>query len=143
MNLMEASIDSIQQIAKEYSEDDEIDEHWQSVLPEVSDIMANEIFLTSYRRYINEPMRRWAMSIAQNVPPRDVSNLNDATLVLNNLVRRMLLSFTNNPEYQAIVDDNVGELVFEPNRICWVASASGVLLPLSEGNSQTNSLFTG
>jgi hypothetical protein len=81
-------------------------------------------------------MRHWAARIAQTVPPRDVGDLDDATLVLNYLVRRMLLSFANNPEYQAIVDNNVGELIFEPNRICWVNSAAGVWLPLSEGTAR-------
>ena len=45
MNLAQASIDAMRRIAKDYSVGEEIDEHWESVLPETQDIFANEVFL--------------------------------------------------------------------------------------------------
>ena len=55
MNLIEVSIEGMRQLAKNDSAGEGIDEHWEAVLPETYDIMANEIFLALYGRFINEP----------------------------------------------------------------------------------------
>ena len=87
MNLIEAGIEGMRQLAENDSAGDGIDEHWQAVLPETYDIMANEIFLAMHGRFINESMMRQAYEVARNLPLRDVSDIDDAELFLHCLVR--------------------------------------------------------
>ena len=138
MNLIEVSIEGMRQLAKNDSAGEGIDEHWEAVLPETYDIMANEIFLALYGRFINEPMRRQAAQAARNLPLRDVNDINDAKLYLHCLVRGTWLGIADDPEFQAYVDSNVNGvihtahgIILEPQRIGW-AKSSLLWLPLSE-----------
>ena len=129
MNLIDTSIESMRRIAENASVGEGIDEHWKAVLPDSYDIIANEVFLTLNRHYIDELMKCWARDIAQSLPPRDVSNIVDATLVLHIEVREMWLGIADNPEFQAYVDNNVKGVihavrgvVHKPNLIEWAKS---------------------
>ena len=83
MTLMKMATDTLTRIAEDHSEGGKIDKHWKSVLPEVQDIIQHEIFLTIHRQYINEPMKCRAAGIAQTIQPRDIRDLDDATLVVH------------------------------------------------------------
>ena len=135
MNLINLANQTITRIAKEDSKGGEIDKHWKSVLPELQDIAANEIFLTSHRRYINESMIHWAAQIAQTIQPRDVSDLDDAKLWLHCSMRGVWLEISDNPEFQAIIDSNIKEFIHPLDSIYWV-NPSGVWLPLSEDTAR-------
>jgi hypothetical protein len=135
MNLMQMVTDTLTRIAEDHSKGRQIDKHWKSVLPEVQDIIQHEIFLTIHRQYINEPMKCRAAEIAQTIQPRDISDLDDATLVLHCSTRRVWLGIGDEPEFQAIVDSKVKGLIYSPDPICWV-NPYGVWLPLSEGTAR-------
>lgn len=135
MNLIEASIDAMRRVAEANSEGGEVDSHWESVLPETQDIFANEVFLTLHRSYINESMKHRAVQIAQKAPLRDLRDLDDAKLVLHCWMREAWLGISDNQEFQALVDNNVKEVIYPPDPIRWV-NASGMLLPLSEGTAR-------
>ena len=98
MNLIEASIEGMRRIAVANSKGGKIDSHWESVLPEIEDIFANEIFLTLHRRHIDESMEYRARQIAQKAPLRDVSGLDDAKLVLHCVTREMWLGISYDHE---------------------------------------------
>ena len=138
MNLIEASIEGMRQLAENDSAGEGIDEHWEAVLPETYDIMANEIFLAMHGRFINESMMRQAYEFARNLPLRDVSDRNDAELFLHCLVRGTWLGIADDPEFQAHVNNNVKGVihaaqgaVLNPQRISWTRF-SRLLLPYSE-----------
>ena len=133
MNLIEASIEGMRQIAVANSEGEGIDKHWESVLPEIEDIFANEIFLTLHRWYIDDSMEYRARQIAQEAPLSDISDLDDATLALHYVTRRMWLGINYDHEFQTFVDSNVKGFIHPPDPIHWVINASGILLPISEG----------
>ena len=131
MNLIEASIDVMRRIAKDYSVGEEIDPHWESVLPETQDIFANEVFLTLHRRYINTLMQHKAARIAQAIPPRDISDLDDTVLTLHCWIREAWLGVSDDREFQAFVDSNIRRFIHPPDPLHWV-NVSGILLPISE-----------
>ena len=131
MNLIEASIDITQRIAEENSEGEGIDSYWQSVLPEIQNICANEIFLTQHRSDINEPMKHRALQIAQKAPLREVGSLDDAELVIYCWMYKTWWGISDDPAFQAFVDNNVRGFIHLPNRTYWV-NPSGILLPISE-----------
>ena len=133
MNIMEASIEGMRRIAVANSEGGKIDSHWESVLPEIEDIFANEIFLTLHRWYIDEPMEYRARQIAQKASLRDVRGLDDATLALHYLTRRMWLGISYDYKFQDFVDSNVKGFIHPPDSSHWIINASGILLPISEG----------
>ena len=132
MNLIEASIEGMRRIAGANSVGKEIDEHWKSVLPEIEDIFANEIFLTLHRLYIDGPMKHEAAQIAQKVALPDISDLDDAKLTLHCATREVWLRISDNHEFQTFVDDNIRGFIHPPDPIYWV-NPSGILLPISEG----------
>ena len=132
MNLIEASIEGMRRIAVADSKGGKIDSHWESVLPEIEDIFANEIFLALHRWYIDEPMEHRAGQIARKAPLRDVKGLDDATLALHYVTRRMWLGISYDHEFQVFVDCNVKGFIHPPDPIHWI-NASGILLPISEG----------
>ena len=132
MKLIEASVNMTQRIAEENSQGEGIDSYWKSVLPEIQNICANEIFLTQHRSDIDEPMKRRAWQIAQKAPPRDVGNLDDAELVLHCWMNETWRGISDDPEFQAFVDNDVRGFIHLPNRTYWVRP-SGLLLPISEG----------
>ena len=138
MNLIEETIESMRQLAEMNSSGEGIDEHWEAVLPEMYDIMANEIFLTLHRHNIDESMKRWAAQVAQNLQPSDVSEIDVAKLFLHCLVRGTLLGIADNPEFQNSVDGGVSGVIhpaqgsiLNPMGIGWARSAR-LWLPLSE-----------
>lgn len=133
MNLMEASIEGMRRIAVANSKGGKIDSHWESVLPEIEDIFANEIFLTLHRWYIDDLMEHRARQIAQEAPLRDVKSLDDATLALHYVTRRMWLGITYDHKFQTFVDSNVKGFIHPPDPVHWIINASGILLPISEG----------
>ena len=90
---------------------------------------------TLHRWYINEPMKHSAARIAQTFQPRDISDLDDATLWLHCLTRGVWLGISDEPEFQAIVDSNVKGFIYPPDLICWV-NPSGIWIPLSEGTAR-------
>lgn len=138
MNLIEESILAMRQLAENDSAGEGIDEHWEAVLPETDDIIANEIYFVLHGRFINESMMRQAYEIARNLPLGDVSDIDDAKLYLLSFVRFTLLGIADNPEFQAYVNDNVKGVIREaqgsainPQRIAWTKH-SRLWLPLSE-----------
>ena len=100
-------------------------------MPEIEDIFANEIFLALHRWYIDEPMEYRARQIAQKAPLRDISDLDDATLALHYVTRRMWLGISDDHEFQAFVDSNVKGFIHPPDSLHWV-DVSGILFPISE-----------
>lgn len=138
MNLIEVGIEGMRQLAENDSAGEGIDEHWEAVLPETYDIMANEIFLALHGRFINGSMVRQAYEIARSLPLRDVSDIDDAELFLHCLVRGTWLGIAENSEFQAHVNSNVNGVIHtaqgtipNPQRIGW-ARSSRLWLPLSE-----------
>lgn len=128
----------MRQLAENDSAGEGIDEHWEAVLPETYDIMANEIFLALHGRFINGSMMHQAYEIARSLPLRDVSDIDDAKLFLHCLVRGTWLGIAENPEFQAHVNSNVNGVIHtaqgtipNPQRIGW-ARSSRLWLPLSE-----------
>ena len=132
MNLIEASIDMTQHIAEENSQGEGIDSYWKSVLPEIEEIFANEMFLTQHRADINEPMKHKALQIAQKAPLRDVGSLDDAELVLYCWMYNTWWGISDDPAFQVFVDNDVRGFIHLPDRTYWVRP-SGLLLPISEG----------
>ena len=128
----------MRQLAEDHSEGEGIDKHWEAVLPETDDIMANEIFLTLYARVVDQSMRHRAAQIAKDLPLRNVRHINDAELYLHILVRETWLGIADNPEFQAHVNSNANEAIHvaprtAPNQQCigW-AKFSRLWLPFSE-----------
>ena len=135
MNFVEETVDIINCLARERSEGDEIDPHWKSVLPEVSKIAENEIFLTLHRWYINEPMKMDAAQHAQQARPRDLKDLNDATLHLHCWMRESWLGISDDRAFQSFVDSNLKGFIHPPDPVHWV-KPSGILLPISAGTAR-------
>ena len=131
MNLMEATLDIIRQVAEEKSEGGKIDSHWKAVLPEIQDIFANEIFLAQHRWYIKEPMKYRAAEIAQETPLRDVGNLDDATLTLHYWLREALLGAGDDQKFQALIDQSHGVIYNTVAPIRWV-KPSVIWLPYTD-----------
>ena len=138
MNLIEEGINCMRQIAENDTVGEGIDEHWEAVLPETYDIMANEIFLTIHRRYISDSMKCWAAKVAQTLPSQDFGNIDDAKLYLHYLARSMWLGIAENPEFQAYVDGNVKGvfhtvrgIMYKPGLIGW-AKSSRLWLPIPD-----------
>ena len=132
MNLIEASIQNMRQFARENGGGNCIDKHWKAVLPEIEEVITVEILLTLYRRHINEPMERWAQEIAWTLQHRDISSLDDATLVVHATARWMWLLSAQDPRFQAFVDNYAQGLIHPPDSIGW-AKSSRLWLPISEG----------
>ena len=92
MNLIEVAQKGMRQLAEKHSDGKGIDEHWRAVLPEVDDIMANEIFLALYAEVVDQSMRHRAAQIATDSPLRDVRYIkNDAERYLHVLVRKNMV----------------------------------------------------
>ena len=108
MNFMEATIHGIQLSAREFSAGKNIDKYWKRVLPEASNFAANEIFLTLHRLHINELMKQNAARLAQTVPPRNVDNIDNATLMLHCIIRDWWLRMSADSVFQALVDESRG-----------------------------------
>ena len=130
MNLIEVSIEGMRQLAKNDSAGEGIDEHWEAVLPETYDIMANEIFLALHGRFINESMMRQACEVARSLPLRDVSDIDDAKLYLHCLVRGTWLGIADDRKFQAHVNSNVNGVIHaaqrtiaNPQRIGWARTS--------------------
>ena len=142
MNLVDAGIDCMRQIAKNDGGGKGIDAHWEAVLPETDDIMANENFLALHHHYINDLLKREAAQVAQTCPPREIGNLADATLVLHCLVRGIWLGIAYDSKFQKFVNGNVTGVIHtvqgvrcQPNPNVWVRS-SGLWLPLFVGTDR-------
>ena len=135
MDFMEATNYGIQLLAREFSAGKNIDKYWQRVLPEVSDFATNEIFLTLHRLHINELMKRNAAHLAQTVPPRDVDNLDNATLMLHYIIRDWWLRMSANSVFQALVDESRSIIHNTTDPIVWV-KPSHIWLPQSNGTAR-------
>ena len=107
----------------------------ESCLARIGEIIAIEVFLTLQRRYIDEPMKREAAHIAQTVQPREICDLDDATLILHCSVREMWLGSADDPEFQAFVDNNVRALIYPPELVGW-AKPSHLWLPIAQGTAR-------
>ena len=128
MTLTEVIIGAMQKLARENSDGPKIDKYWEIVLPEVLDFMANEVFLTLHRLFINESMKQSAFRLAQTVPPRDTEKLDNATLTLHCLTREALWSISDDSGFQALVDRSHGIICNTADSIRWV-KPSHVWLP--------------
>lgn len=116
-----------------YSRGEDIDKYWKGVLPETLDVAANEIFLALHRSYINEPMKQSAARLAQTVQPRNnIANLDNATLWLHCINRKVWLGISENREFQSIVDHNHGVIYNTTDPIRWV-KPSHIWLPQFDG----------
>ena len=135
MDFVEYTADILTRIAKDNSEGEEMDCHWKSVLPEILRIAEDEIFLTIYRWYIDQPMKIDAAQQAQNLLLPDVTKLDDATLYLHCWMREAWLGISDDPAFQSYVDDNLTGVIHPPEPVYWVP-ASGILLPISEGTTR-------
>ena len=120
MNFLEANITIMLQIAKERSEGEDIDKYWRSVLPEALEFAANEIFLTLHRPYSNQPMKKEAAQAAQNLPSREIGNLDYGTMWLHCFTREWWLNMSHDPEFQALVDENHGVIYDTSDPTRWV-----------------------
>ena len=133
MTLIEAHTYAIQEAIKDLLPGRKLDEHWKRVLPEALDFAKHEIFLTLHRLYINELMEQNAARIAQTIPPREIDEINDATLMVHSIARMYLLRTSNNPDFHALVDDHrtviydtTDPVVFvKPSRI-WLPHSNGL-----------------
>lgn len=132
MNIIEASMESIRQFARENCAGQCIDEHWEVVLSEMEEIVTVEILLTLHRRYVNESMRRWAQEIARSLPRRDISDLDDATLVIHATARWLWMRFVSDPKFRDFVDNYAQGLIYPPDSIGW-AKTSRLWLPIAQG----------
>ena len=108
MNMLEVTIDVIHQRARETSAGEGIDNHWEPVLPEAIHCAANEIFLVLHRVHVNPLMEQKASLFAQNLPPRDIGNLDDGTLALHYYNRVWLLGMSRECLFQTLVDQSYG-----------------------------------
>ena len=132
MDFVEYTADILTRIAKDNSEGDELDSHWESILPEILQIAEDEIFLTVFRRYTDQSMKIDAAQQAQNLLLPDVTKLDDATLYLHCWMREAWLGISDDPAFQSYVDDNLTGVIHPPEPVYWVP-ASGILLPISAG----------
>ena len=107
MNIIEAAQKGMRQLAEQHSHGEGIDEHWQAVLPEVDDIMANEIFLALNAPVVNQSMKCQAAQIAEKLPLPEVAHMDDAELYLRVLVRETWLGMADVPEFQTHVNEAI------------------------------------
>ena len=128
MDFMEANMHAIKQCARDLSAGENIDEHWERILPEVLDFAGNEILLTLYRVYINELMKQNAALAAQTFPPRDIDNLNNAELWLHSYTREWWLKLSEDGEFQALVDEHRSVIYNTTDPVIWV-KPSRIWLP--------------
>ena len=131
MNLIEAGMEVLRQFAEKNSEGEGIDEHWKVVLPEMEEIVVAEFLLTLHRRHINESMIHSAQETARSLPRRDISDLDDATLVIHATARWTWMHSVCNTRFQAFIDNYARELIHSPNTVDSVES-SYLWLPLAE-----------
>lgn len=108
MNMLDVTIDVIYQRARETSAGDGIDEHWKRVLPEAIHCAANEIFLVLHRAHVNPLMEQNAALFAQTLPPRDIDNFDNATLMLHCFTREWLLRMSKEYLFPILVDESYG-----------------------------------
>ena len=106
MTLIEAHTYAIQEAIKDLLPGRKLDAHWKRVLPEALDFAKHEIFLTLHRLYINASMEQSAARIAQTISPREIDEIDDATLMVHSIARMYLLRTSNNPDFRALVDDH-------------------------------------
>lgn len=139
MTLMEATSYIIYQHAKETSAGKDIDEYWERVLPEALNFAENEIFLTFHRGYIDEPIKQKAARLAQTISPRDVGNLDNATLMLHCFIREWWLRMGENREFQTLVDQIYGVAYDTTKPICW-RKRSHIRIPQIDGIARQISL---
>lgn len=134
MTLIEVLQKGMRQLAENQSEGKGIDQHWEAVLPETDDIMANEIFLALYAEVVVQSMRNRAVQIANNLPIRDVRGMNDAVLYLHVLVRGTWLGIADNREFQFHVSNNIIPSVTPNQKAIGYAKFGGLWLPVSKQN---------
>ena len=134
MTLIEVVQKGMRQLAENQSNGKGIDKHWEAVLPEADDIMANEIFLALYAEVVGQSMRHRAAQIANNLPIRDVRGMNDAVLYLHVLVRGMWLQIADNREFQAHVNSNVVPRPTPNQQHIGYAKFGELWLPVSKQN---------
>ena len=120
MNMREVMINTIYRYARETSAGEEVDEYWECVLPEAFACITNEIFLTLHRVHINELMKQRAALFAQTAPPRDISNLENATLMLHYFTRMWLVGKHENRVFQTLVDQSYGVISNTRDAARWV-----------------------
>ena len=132
MNLIEAHTYAIQEAIKDLLPGRKLDEHWARVLPETLDFAKHEIFLTLHRLYINESMEQDAARIAQTIPPREIDEIDDATLMVHSIARVCLLRTSNNPDFHALVDDHRTAIYDTTDPVVFV-KPSRIWLPHSNG----------
>lgn len=133
MTLIEAHTYAMQEAIKDLLPGRKLDEHWERVLPEALDFAKHEIFLTLHRLYINDSMEQNAARIAQTIPPREIDEIDNATLMVHSIARMYLLRTSNNPDFHALVDDHrtviyntTDPVVFvKPSRI-WLPHSNGL-----------------
>ena len=131
MNFIEANMYAIQQAIRDVLPGNKLDEHWERVLPEALDFAKNEIFLTLHRLYINESMKQNAARIAQTIPPRDIGDKDDATLMVHCIARMYLLRMSNNTEFQTLVDQS-RSIIYDTTDSVVLVKPSRIWLPHSD-----------
>lgn len=130
MTMMDVTIDVLYQCARETSEGEGIDKHWKSVLPEAIHCVDNEIFLVLHRAEVNPLLDQEAARYVQTLPPRDISNLDDGTLVLHYYTRLWLMAMSTKPLYHTLVDESYGVSSNTKDAGRWV-KPSRIWLPIT------------
>ena len=106
MNLKEACIEGLYQMAKKESVSGTVDEYYQAVLPGVLDCLANEIFLTQNRDCITNRLLASAYQTALLVPLKAVSEDDDAVLTIHYYMRTAILKLHGDSYFRQIVDQS-------------------------------------
>lgn len=132
MTLIEAHTYAIQEAIKDLLPGRKLDEHWKRVLPEALNFAKHEIFLTLHRLYINDLMEQNAARIALTIPPREIDDIDDATLMVHSIARMYLLRTSNNPDFHALVDDHRAVIYDTTDPVVFV-KPSRIWLPHSNG----------
>ena len=130
MTMMDVTIDVLYQCARETSEGEGIDKHWKAVLPEAIHCVDNEIFLVLHRSEVNPLLEQEAARYVQTLPPRDISNLDDGTLVLHYYTRLWLMGMSTKPLYHTLVDESYGVSSNTKDAGRWV-KPSRIWLPIT------------
>ena len=120
MTMMDVTREVIYQRARETSAGDGIDEHWKSVLPETNACAANEIFLVLHRAHVTPLMEQNAALFAQDLAPRDVSNLAGGTLALHYWTHVWLLARSKKRLFETLVDQSYGVSSNTRDTVRWV-----------------------
>lgn len=96
---------AIEEIARENSDGGEIDQHWESILPEVIGLFKNEIFIAQHRLHIDTPMIQSAFKHARLIiSPLNTKELDIATLALYCWTSGALSGISKDRKFQSLVD---------------------------------------